>query len=183
MRCLLLHRIFFCYEVIVKQKIYKRSTNHNSDASTEIQFVIGTAVINTYTRQTCVSVEDDLRLGGCGAPRYQRRGGRCWGKAACFNTTQLCQVHQFFVCCSVEPRLRMESINDKWALNETCREAFVCAKAAPLATQQVSETLRQMLSVEDEGRRPKSGYSIDMPDRPGDGRREEQKHVHVGGGV
>ena len=34
LRCLLLHRIFFknnsCYEVIVKQKLYKRSTNDYS---------------------------------------------------------------------------------------------------------------------------------------------------------
>jgi hypothetical protein len=86
------------------------------------------------------------------------------GKAACVNTAQLCQVHQFFVGCSVEPRLRMEAINDMWSLKETCREAFECAKSAPSATQQqVSEMLRHMgLSVEDEVRCPKSGYSIDM---------------------
>jgi len=86
------------------------------------------------------------------------------GEAACFNTAQLCQVHQFFVGCSVEPRLRMEAVNDMRALKETCREAFVCAKAAPSANQQqVSETLRHMgMSVEDEVRCPKSGYSIDM---------------------
>jgi len=58
----------------------------------------------------------------------------------------------------------MEAINDMRALKETCREAFVRAKAAPSATQQqVSETLRRMgMSVEDEVRCPKSGYSIDM---------------------
>jgi hypothetical protein len=89
------------------------------------------------------------------------------GKVACFNTAQLCQVHQFFVSCSVEPRLRMEAINDMWALKETCREAFVCTKTAASAAsktqQQVSETLRHMgLLVEDEVRCPKSGYSIDM---------------------
>jgi len=86
------------------------------------------------------------------------------GEAASFNTAQLCQVHQFFVSCSVEPRLRMEAINDMRSLKETCREAFVCAKAAPSGTQQqVSETLRHMgMSVEDEVRCPKSGYSIDM---------------------
>jgi hypothetical protein len=85
------------------------------------------------------------------------------GKAACLNTAQLCQVHQFFVCCSLEPRLRTEAINDTWALKETCREAFECTKAAPSAThQQVSETLRHVgLSVEDEVRCP-SGCSIDM---------------------
>jgi len=85
-------------------------------------------------------------------------------EAASFNTAQLCQVHQFFVGCSVEPRLRMEAVNDMCALKETCREAFECAKSAPSVTQQqVSETLRHMgLSVEDEARCPKSGYSIDM---------------------
>jgi len=86
------------------------------------------------------------------------------GEVADLNTVQLHQIHQFFVCCSVEPTLRMEVINDMWALKETCREAFEGAKSAPSATQQqVSETLRHMgLSVEDEVRCPKSGYSIDM---------------------
>ena len=86
------------------------------------------------------------------------------GEAASFNTLLLSQVHQFFVSCSVEPRLRMEAVDDMWALKETCLEAFVCAKAAPSGTQQqVSETLRHMgMSVEDEVRCPKSGYSIDM---------------------
>ena len=58
----------------------------------------------------------------------------------------------------------MEAFNDMWALKATCREAFECAKSAPSATQQqVSETLRRLgLSVEDEARCPKSGYSIDI---------------------
>jgi len=86
------------------------------------------------------------------------------GKVARFNTAQLRQFHQFFVGCSVEPRLRMEAINDIGALKETCREAFECRKSAPSATQQdVGETLRHMgMLVEDEARCPKSGYSIDM---------------------
>jgi len=86
------------------------------------------------------------------------------GEASSFNTAELRQVHQFFVGCSVEPRLRMEAVNDMCALKEACREAFECAKSAPSATQQqVSETLRRLgLSVEDEARCPKSGYSIDM---------------------
>ena len=46
------------------------------------------------------------------------------GKVARFNTAQLRQFHQFFVGCSVEPRLRMEAINDIGALKETFREAF-----------------------------------------------------------
>ena len=88
----------------------------------------------------------------------------CLGDAACFNAVQLCQIHQFLVCCRVEPRLRLEAINDMWALKETCRQAFESTKTVPSAMQQqVSETLRRMgLSVEDEVRCPKSGYSIDM---------------------
>jgi len=86
------------------------------------------------------------------------------GEAVCFNAANLSQIHQFLLCCRVEPRLRMEAINDMWALKETCREAFECTKSAPSAMQQqVSETLRHMgLSVKDEVRCPKSGYSIDM---------------------
>ena len=58
----------------------------------------------------------------------------------------------------------MDAINDMGALKETCREAFECRKSAPSASQQQAiETLRHMrLSVEDEVRCPKSGYSIDM---------------------
>jgi hypothetical protein len=80
------------------------------------------------------------------------------------NTAELCQLHQFFVGCSVEPRLGVEAINDMQSLKEACRWAFEGTKTAPSATQQqVSETLCHMgLSVEDEARCPKSGYSIDM---------------------
>jgi hypothetical protein len=87
------------------------------------------------------------------------------GKSACLNTADLCQVHQVFVCCSLEPRIRTEEISDTRVLKETCREVFECTKTVPSATQQhVSETLRHMgLSVEDtEVRCPKSGYSIDI---------------------
>jgi hypothetical protein len=86
------------------------------------------------------------------------------GKDVCLNAADRCQVHQFFVCCTWEPRLRVEEISDMRALKETCREAFECTQTAPSATQmQVSETLRHMgLSVEDEVRCPKSGYSIDI---------------------
>ena len=53
---------------------------------------------------------------------------------------------------------------DVRSLTDACREAFVGTPVAPSAAQQqVSETLRHMgLSVEDEVRCPKSGYSIDM---------------------
>ena len=118
------------------------------------------------------------RRGACSETRcmpgdevHARRRGACsetllvtLGTVACFNTAQLRQVHQFFVGCSVEPRLRMEAINDMGALKETCREAFECTKTDQSVTQQqVSETLRHMgLSVEDEVRCPKSEYSIDL---------------------
>jgi len=86
------------------------------------------------------------------------------GKPSCLTATDLYQLHQFFVWCSVEPKLGVEAINDMQFLKETCRSAFVGASTAPSATQQqVSETLRRIgLSVEDEVRCPKSGYSIDM---------------------
>ena len=85
-------------------------------------------------------------------------------KPGCLNTAELCQLHQFFVGCGVEPRLGVEAINDMQSLKEACRWAFEGTKTAPSATQQqVSETLCHMgLSVEDEARCPKSGYSIDM---------------------
>ena len=58
----------------------------------------------------------------------------------------------------------MEEINNMWALKEKCRQAFKGTKSAPSITQQqVSEALRHMgLSVVEEVRCPKSGYSIDM---------------------
>jgi hypothetical protein len=86
------------------------------------------------------------------------------GRPACFTAAELCQLHQFFVWCSVEPRLGVEAFNDMRTLQEKCRSAFVGAHTAPSATQQqVSEALRLMgLSVKDEDRCPKSGYSIDM---------------------
>jgi hypothetical protein len=64
----------------------------------------------------------------------------------------------------LEPRLGVEEINDMRSLKETCRSAFEGTQINPSATQQqVSETIRKMgLSVEDEVRCPKSGYSIDM---------------------
>ncbi len=87
-------------------------------------------------------------------------------KPGCLTTAELCQPHQFFVRCSVEPRLGVEAINDMQSLKEACRWAFEGTKTAPSATQQqVILTLCQMgLSVEDEVRCPKSGYSIDMHD-------------------
>jgi hypothetical protein len=86
------------------------------------------------------------------------------GNAVCLNTDELRQVHQFFVCCSVEPSLCVEEIKDMGYLREACRAAFEGSRTAPLLSQQqVSERLRHMgLSVKDEVFCPKSGYSIDM---------------------
>ena len=81
-----------------------------------------------------------------------------------FNAAELSQLHQFFVFCSVEGERCVVALDDVRSLRDACRLAFVCSKTAPSAVQQeVSETLRRMgLSVEDEARCPKSGYSIDM---------------------
>ena len=86
------------------------------------------------------------------------------GEADMFNAAHLCQLHQFFVFCSVEGERCVVALDDVRSLRDACRLAFVCSKTAPSAVQQeVSETLRRMgLSVEDEARCSKSGYSIDM---------------------
>jgi len=85
-------------------------------------------------------------------------------KSCSFNTAQLCQLHQFFVSCSLEEKMRVDTLNDVRALADECRSAFVLAKTAPSASQQeVSKTLRRMgLSVEDEVGCATSGWSIDM---------------------
>ena len=85
-------------------------------------------------------------------------------KPACFNSAERCQLHQFFLSRGVDTRLVVEAIKDMQSLEDTCRLALEGAQTAPSATQlQVSETLRHMgLSVEDEVRCPRSGYSIDM---------------------
>jgi hypothetical protein len=64
----------------------------------------------------------------------------------------------------VETSLVVEAIKDRQSLKEACRSAFEGAQTNASASQlQVSKTLRDMgLSVEDEVRCPKSGYSIDV---------------------
>ena len=88
----------------------------------------------------------------------------CLDKTARFTLSDLCQFHQFFVGCSMEPGLGFEAIKDLQSLKETCRAAFEGTQTNTSEThKQVSETLRHMgMSVEDEVRCPKSGYSIDM---------------------
>jgi hypothetical protein len=80
-------------------------------------------------------------------------------KSTCFNPVELCQLHQFFLSCSVETRLVVEEIKDMQSLKDTCRVAFEGAQTNPSATQQrVSETMRHMgLLVEDELSLPKVG--------------------------
>ena len=84
------------------------------------------------------------------------------------NMQQLCQVHQFFIACDMEEslglRLPARIYALKGDLGPDCKAAFLAAPAQPSASQQqVSDALRGMgLSVEDEFRCPKSGYSIDM---------------------
>jgi hypothetical protein len=93
-------------------------------------------------------------------------GGRLvsLGKARCFNDAELRQLHQFFLSCSMEENLCVDALNGMHDLKEACLSAFAGTATAPSATQQeVSKMLGCMgLSVEDEARCPRSGYSIDM---------------------
>ncbi len=84
------------------------------------------------------------------------------------DSQHLRQVHQFFIACDIEESLGMRLPASIYALKAdlgpACKAAFLAASAHPSASQQqVRHTLRGMgLSVEDEFRCPKSGYSIDM---------------------
>ena len=42
------------------------------------------------------------------------------GNAVCMNTPELCQTHQFFVFCSVEPNFSVEAINDMGYSKDAC---------------------------------------------------------------
>jgi hypothetical protein len=80
----------------------------------------------------------------------------------------LCQLHQVFISCDMieglhaEESVSVQTLKEK--LGPLCQAAFIGVPVHPSASQQhVSDTLRGMgLSVEDEFRCPKSGYSIDM---------------------
>jgi hypothetical protein len=80
----------------------------------------------------------------------------------------LCQLHQFFMSCDMMGGLHADlsvSVQTmKVKHGPSCQAAFIGVPVHPCASQQqVSNTLRGMgLSVEDEFRCPKSGYSIDM---------------------
>jgi hypothetical protein len=80
----------------------------------------------------------------------------------------LCQLHQVFISCDMikclhaDLSVSVQTLKEK--LGPSCQAAFIGVPVHPSASQQqVSDTLRGMgLSVEDEFRCPKSGYSIDM---------------------
>jgi hypothetical protein len=77
-------------------------------------------------------------------------------------------LHQFFVACEVDEAMRAGIPASILALKDTmgpaCRAAFERqATQASASQQQVSKALRRMrLSVEEEARCPRSGYSLDM---------------------
>jgi hypothetical protein len=78
------------------------------------------------------------------------------------------QLHQVFISYDIIGGLHadfsvsVQTLKEK--LGPSCKAAFIGSPVPPSASQQqVSDTLRGMgLSVEDEFRCPKSGYSIDM---------------------
>jgi len=78
------------------------------------------------------------------------------------------QLHQFFVACEVDEAMRAGIPASILALKDTmgpaCRAAFEWqATQASASQQQVSKVLcRMRLSVEEEARCPRSGYSLDM---------------------
>ena len=80
----------------------------------------------------------------------------------------LFQLHQVFISCDMigglHPELALSVQTLKRKLGSSCQAAFIGLSVHPSASQlQVSDTLRGMgLSVEDEFRCAKSGYSIDM---------------------
>jgi hypothetical protein len=80
----------------------------------------------------------------------------------------LSQIHQFFITLDMKEGVHADFPASVLALKErlgsSCKAAFVGQNVtAPASQQQVSDALRGMgLSVEDQFRCPKSGYSIDM---------------------
>jgi hypothetical protein len=93
----------------------------------------------------------------------------CWLSSMDFDDQQsLCQLHQVFLSCDTieglhaDVSVSVQTLKEK--LGPSCQAAFIGVPVHPSASQQhVSDTLRGMsLSVEDEFRCPKSGYSIDM---------------------
>eukprot|EP00802_Teleaulax_amphioxeia_P016477 Tamp_16597.p1 GENE.Tamp_16597~~Tamp_16597.p1 ORF type:complete len:359 (+),score=84.46 Tamp_16597:27-1079(+) len=97
-------------------------------------------------------------------------------KTSRFSEMHLSQIHQFFLTCSMEEKLRVEPLKDKLRvveekvraeaqdLKELSQSAFVKGNTnISVSQRQVSETLCRMgLLVTDEFRCRTSGYSIDM---------------------
>ena len=86
----------------------------------------------------------------------------------CFEEQELRQMHQFLVACDVEEGVRARMPDSFVALKERlgprCQACFVMTPTqASESQEEVSVILRGIgLSVENEFRCPKSGYSIDM---------------------
>jgi len=86
----------------------------------------------------------------------------------CFEEQRIRQMHQFLVACDVEEGVRARMPDSFVALKERlgpkCQACFVATPTqASVSQEEVSAILRGIgLSVEDEFRCPKSGYSIDM---------------------
>ena len=86
----------------------------------------------------------------------------------CFQEQQLRQMHRFLVTCDVEGGVRARMPDSfvvlKERLGPKCQTCFVATRTQASVTQEeVRAILRGIgLSVEDEFRCPKSGYSIDM---------------------
>jgi hypothetical protein len=109
-----------------------------------------------------------FRIQFCLAPRLYSSLS-CRFPSIVFDDKQsLCQLHQVVISCDMIEGLHadlsvsVQTLKEK--LGPSCQAAFFGLPVHPSASQQqVSDTLRGMsLSVEDEFRCPKSGYSIDM---------------------
>ena len=92
------------------------------------------------------------------------------GRGVCleFSGESLCQLHQYLLSCrlvSSSPVSRRASLSQlRNALGPACHDEFVKSPVHPSKSQQqVRRALCGMgLSVEEEARCPRSGYSIDM---------------------
>jgi hypothetical protein len=120
------------------------------------------AVANTLWAICCFCIQFNLSLGFCSFLS-------CSLPSMGFDDpTGLRQLHQVFISCdmieglNVDFSVIVQTLTVK--LGPSCQAAFIGVPVHPSASQQqVSDALRDMgLSVEDEFRFQKSGYSIDM---------------------
>jgi hypothetical protein len=114
-------------------------------------------IANTLWAYATMGTKPGERLMG----ELERRAEAISGE---FNVIALCEIHQFFIWCDLVEGIPVSFLVLKQKLGPSCKAAFFGQPVYPSVTQQqVSDTLRGMgLSVEDEFRCPKSGYSIDM---------------------